>query len=85
MTLTLLNALFFACLALILEWARVTKTSLIIAGRDVLDGLKSIVETPSNVPDFVTTLRTTIIPGVATAIKTVIHTSSSAPDRKSVV
>jgi len=79
MTLTLLNSLFFVCLALILEWARVTKTSLITTGRDVLRDLKSIVETPSNVPDFVTTLRTTTIPGTATAIKTVLHTTSSAP------
>lgn len=56
-----------------------TKTSLITTGRDVLRDLKSIVETPSNLPDFVTTLRTTTIPGTATAIKIVIHTTTSAP------
>ncbi|KAL4078210.1 pyridoxal phosphate-dependent transferase [Scleroderma yunnanense] len=80
MTLTLLNVLFFACLSLVLEWARVTGPSLIIAaGRDALGDMEISVEDIPNISNFITTLRTTIIPGITTSVKTVIHSSSSAP------
>ena len=72
MALTLLNALFFACFALGLEWARVTNTSLISTGRDALGDLKSIIEGASNARDFAYTK-------AATAIETIVHSTSSAP------
>ena len=71
MTRTLLNLLLFACLAFVLEWARVTNTSLIPTGRVVIGTLESIIESTSNPRDFVHTID---ISGVATVMATAIVT-----------
>ena len=71
---TLPTTLLFACLAFVLEWTRVTNTSLIPTRRDVLRDLKSIIKSASNAHDFVHTIN---ISEVATAIATVKHTTTS--------
>src|SRR5438128_2350586 len=67
-----INALFFACLALILEWVRITNTSLILTARDVLLDPKSIIKSAFNARDFIHT-----ISKVGTAIEIVTHTTSA--------
>ncbi|KAG1715776.1 hypothetical protein ID866_1400 [Astraeus odoratus] len=80
MSLSLLNSLLFACLALALEWFRVSGTSLTAIGSSLYN-IQCSLETIHAIRafDVITATHTTIIPGTRAVLETVIGESIAAP------
>lgn len=79
--LSLLNAFFFACFALAFEWARVSGATLTGTRRVIVHALQTRIDNIGTVtiPDVIATICTTTIPGVTTALTTVVERSAANP------